>query len=153
MPITPVGRPVTSEHLCWEFAVVAAPDEVAHAHGSTPPHEAHAWLLVRHGIPAPLASATDDKQLADLVEATKPKLNADSNQKLNEVSVRKLAAGQWLGKEGQAVHRKIGPISRCGTQICYGAALGPRPIAPTRLSGMAATHRQHRVEPRPATKD
>ena len=42
--------------------------------------------LVFAGITAPVASATSDKQLADSVEATKLKLDADSIQKLNEAS-------------------------------------------------------------------
>jgi len=56
-----------------------------------------AWLLAKPGITAPIASATNEKQLADLVEATKLKLDAESIQKLNEVSVRKAAVGAAAG--------------------------------------------------------
>jgi aryl-alcohol dehydrogenase-like predicted oxidoreductase len=76
----------------WGFAVVAALDEVAHAHGSTPARVAIAWLLAQPGITAPIASATNEKQLADLAEAAKLKLDAASIQKLNEVSARKVGA-------------------------------------------------------------
>jgi len=76
----------------WGFSVVAALDKVAHAHGSTPARVALAWLLAQPGITAPIASATNAKQLADLVEATKLKLDAESIQKLNAVSAGKVAA-------------------------------------------------------------
>jgi aryl-alcohol dehydrogenase-like predicted oxidoreductase len=68
------------------FGVVAALDEVAHARGSTPASVALAWLLARPGITAPIASATNEKQLADLAAATKLKLDAESIQKLNAAS-------------------------------------------------------------------
>ena len=68
------------------FGVVAALDEVAHAHGSTPARVALAWLLARPGITAPIASATNEKQLADLAAATTLRLDAESIQKLNSAS-------------------------------------------------------------------
>ncbi len=68
------------------FGVVTALDEVAHAHGSTPARVALAWLLARPGVTAPIASATNEKQLADLAAATKLKLDAESIQKLNAAS-------------------------------------------------------------------
>jgi aryl-alcohol dehydrogenase-like predicted oxidoreductase len=68
------------------FGVVAALDEVAHARGSTPARVALAWLLARPGVTAPIGSATNEKQLADLAEATKLKLDAESIQKLNAAS-------------------------------------------------------------------
>jgi len=76
----------------WGFAVVAALDEVALDHGSSPGRVALAWLLAQPGITSPIASATNEKQLIDLVEAAKLKLDAGSIQKLNEVSARKGAA-------------------------------------------------------------
>jgi aryl-alcohol dehydrogenase-like predicted oxidoreductase len=74
------------------FAVVAALDEVAQANASTPARVALAWLLAQPGITAPIASATNEKQLADLAEAAKLKLNAASIEKLDEVSAGKVAA-------------------------------------------------------------
>ena len=76
----------------WGFGVVAALDEVAHATGSTPARVALAWLIAQPGITAPIASATNDKQLNDLSEAAKLKLDRTSIQKLNEASARKVAA-------------------------------------------------------------
>jgi aryl-alcohol dehydrogenase-like predicted oxidoreductase len=81
----------------WGFAVVAALDEVAHAHGSTSARVALAWLLAQPGITAPIASATTEEQLADLVEAAKLKLDAKSIQKLNAVSARKVAVETLAG--------------------------------------------------------
>jgi len=81
----------------WGFAVVAALDEVAHAHASTPARVALAWLLARPGITAPIASATNDKQLHDLVEAARLNLDAASIQKLNAVSMQKVAAETLVG--------------------------------------------------------
>jgi aryl-alcohol dehydrogenase-like predicted oxidoreductase len=81
----------------WGFGVVAALDEVANAHGSTPARVALAWLLAQPGITAPIASATNEKQLADLAAAAKLKLDAESIQKLNAASAGKVAAEAVAG--------------------------------------------------------
>jgi len=81
----------------WGFGVVAALDEVAHAHGSTPARVALAWLLAQPGVTAPIASATNEKQLSDLAEATRLKLDSASIRKLNEVSAREVAAEAVAG--------------------------------------------------------
>jgi aryl-alcohol dehydrogenase-like predicted oxidoreductase len=72
----------------WGLGVVAALDEVAKAHGSTAARVALAWLMARPAVTAPIASATNEKQLADLAEATRLKLDADSIRKLDAASVR-----------------------------------------------------------------
>lgn len=77
----------------WGFGVIAALNEVANASGSTPARVALAWLIAQPGITAPIASATNDKQLNDLAEATKSKLDRQSIEKLNEASSKKAAAG------------------------------------------------------------
>jgi aryl-alcohol dehydrogenase-like predicted oxidoreductase len=77
----------------WGLGVVAALDEVAHATGSTPARVALAWLIAQPGITAPIASATNDKQLHDLAEAATLKLDRESIEKLNEASARKVGAG------------------------------------------------------------
>lgn len=76
----------------WGFGIVAALDEVAKAHGSTPARVALAWLLAQPGITAPIASATKKEHLVDLVKAAKLKLDEESFQKLNAASSRKVAA-------------------------------------------------------------
>jgi aryl-alcohol dehydrogenase-like predicted oxidoreductase len=56
-----------------------------------------AWLLAQPGITAPIASATNEKQLADLAEAAELKLDAGSIQKLNEVSTQNVGAEALAG--------------------------------------------------------
>jgi aryl-alcohol dehydrogenase-like predicted oxidoreductase len=70
----------------WGFQVVKALDEVAKEHHSTPARVALAWLMVQPGVTAPIASATSEKHLADLIEAAKLKLDHVSIQKLTAVS-------------------------------------------------------------------
>lgn len=68
------------------FAVIAALDEVAREYKSTLASVALAWLLAQPGITAPIASATNEKQLADLVKATELKLDAGAIAKLSSAS-------------------------------------------------------------------
>ena len=76
----------------WGFGVIAALEEVAEAKGSTPARVALAWLIAQPGITAPIASATNDRQLNDLSEAAKLKLDRESIEKLNEASTKKATA-------------------------------------------------------------
>jgi aryl-alcohol dehydrogenase-like predicted oxidoreductase len=66
--------------------VLAALDEVADRHHSTPARVALAWLIARPGITAPIASATNVDQLNDLVEATRLKLDTDTIGLLDRAS-------------------------------------------------------------------
>jgi aryl-alcohol dehydrogenase-like predicted oxidoreductase len=68
------------------FAVVAALDSIAKEYNSTPARVSLAWLIAQPGVTSAIASATNDKQLDDLIEATKLKLNPDAIETLNEVS-------------------------------------------------------------------
>jgi aryl-alcohol dehydrogenase-like predicted oxidoreductase len=70
----------------WGFQVVKALDEVAKEHHSTPARVALAWLMVQPGVTAPIASATSDKHLTDLIEAAKLTLDHASLRKLTAVS-------------------------------------------------------------------
>jgi aryl-alcohol dehydrogenase-like predicted oxidoreductase len=72
--------------------VVAVLDEVANAQGSTPARVALAWLLAQPGITASIASATNERQLADLVGAARLKLPAESMEKLNAASSQRVVA-------------------------------------------------------------
>jgi aryl-alcohol dehydrogenase-like predicted oxidoreductase len=76
----------------WGWSVLQALDEVAEAHHSTPARVALAWLMVQPGITAPIASATDDRHLTDLIEATRLQLDHASILKLNAVSTPAAAA-------------------------------------------------------------
>ncbi len=68
------------------LAVLDALDEVANAHGATPARVALAWLLHKPGITAAIASATNDRQLDDLVAAASLKLDPASIQRLDAAS-------------------------------------------------------------------
>jgi len=76
------------------FAVVEALDEVAKATSSTPAQVALAWLIAQPGITAPIASATNDRQLSDLAAATKLKLDRAQLEKLNRASTQVVTASQ-----------------------------------------------------------
>jgi aryl-alcohol dehydrogenase-like predicted oxidoreductase len=76
----------------WGFHVVDVLDEVAREHHSTPARVALAWLMVQPGVTAPIASATSDEHLADLIEATRLNLDHASIEKLNTVSAPAAAA-------------------------------------------------------------
>jgi aryl-alcohol dehydrogenase-like predicted oxidoreductase len=71
------------------LGVVDALEEAAKAHHSTPARVALAWLIAQPGMTSPIASATNEKQFADLVEATKLTLDAETLKKLTAVSTAK----------------------------------------------------------------
>jgi aryl-alcohol dehydrogenase-like predicted oxidoreductase len=68
------------------FRILAALDQVAKAHHSTPGKVALAWLIARPSITAPIASATSLDHVRDLVEATKLELDQASIETLNQAS-------------------------------------------------------------------
>ncbi len=68
------------------FRILAALDEVAKAHHSTPGKVALAWLIARPSVTAPIASATSVEQLRDLVDASNLKLDEASIESLNQAS-------------------------------------------------------------------
>ncbi len=68
------------------FAVVDALSEVAGKHRATPAQVALAWLLAQPGVTAPIASATSDKHLDDLVAAANLQLDDASLRLLSNVS-------------------------------------------------------------------
>ncbi|HTC45513.1 MAG TPA: aldo/keto reductase [Steroidobacteraceae bacterium] len=68
------------------MAILAALDEVAAAHASTPAGVALAWLMARPGVVAPIASATSSAQLQALIAAASLKLDPDSIRRLDQAS-------------------------------------------------------------------
>jgi aryl-alcohol dehydrogenase-like predicted oxidoreductase len=68
------------------FGVVKALEEVAARYQAKPGQIALAWLIARPSVTAPIASATNLEQLAELVEAAEIELDADSIQKIDEAS-------------------------------------------------------------------
>jgi aryl-alcohol dehydrogenase-like predicted oxidoreductase len=66
--------------------VLAALDQVAANHQSTPTAVALAWLMARPSITAPIASATSVEQLNELIAATKLRLASDEIKLLDTAS-------------------------------------------------------------------
>jgi aryl-alcohol dehydrogenase-like predicted oxidoreductase len=68
------------------FAVVDALIEVAEEQQSTPARVALAWLLAQPSVTAPIASATNDRQLDELIASASLELSAAAVEKLDEAS-------------------------------------------------------------------
>jgi len=68
------------------FKILDALDEVAKQLNATPARVALAWLLARPSITAPIVSATNLKQLEDLIAAVELKLDPSSVEVLNRAS-------------------------------------------------------------------
>lgn len=68
------------------MGVLKALDEVAKRYEAKPGQIAIAWLIARPSVTAPIASATNLEQLAELVEAAEIELDAESIQKIDEAS-------------------------------------------------------------------
>lgn len=68
------------------FRVVAALEKVASAMESTPSAVALAWLMAQPTVTSPIASATNEKQLEELIASTKLVLDKASLDLLNEAS-------------------------------------------------------------------
>ena len=68
------------------YAVVDVLVDIAAQRNTKPAAVALAWLKAQPGITAPIASATTDQQLDDLVTAAHLTLDKESIQRLNEVS-------------------------------------------------------------------
>jgi aryl-alcohol dehydrogenase-like predicted oxidoreductase len=66
--------------------ILAALDEVAKRSNATPAMVALAWLLARPSITAPIVSATNRKQLDDLIASVELKLDQPSIELLNRAS-------------------------------------------------------------------
>jgi aryl-alcohol dehydrogenase-like predicted oxidoreductase len=76
------------------FAVIAELEEVAREYNATPASVALAWLIAQPGITAPIASATNGQQLAELVKATELELDRTAIGKLSVVSAPSNAASR-----------------------------------------------------------
>lgn len=86
------GRMVEKYVNSRGLAVLDALDAVAKQHQSTPAAVALAWLIAQPGILAPIASATNEKQLADLAAAADLQLDRASLEKLSAASAVRAAA-------------------------------------------------------------
>ena len=69
------------------LAIIDALDKVAQEHNMTPAQVALSWLIAHPSITAPIASATNLKQLNELIQATTIELNPSAMDLLNQASV------------------------------------------------------------------
>jgi aryl-alcohol dehydrogenase-like predicted oxidoreductase len=70
----------------YGFGVLKALDDVAAKHNAKPGQVAIAWLIARPSVTAPIASATNLEQLAELAKAAELKLDAGDIQKIDAAS-------------------------------------------------------------------
>ena len=70
----------------YGFGVLKALDKVAAQYGAKPGQIALAWLIARPSVTAPIASATNLEQLAELVKAAEIKLDAAAIQQIDQAS-------------------------------------------------------------------
>jgi aryl-alcohol dehydrogenase-like predicted oxidoreductase len=80
------GRGVEKYMTDHGFGVIKALEEVAARYEANPGQVALAWLIARPSVTAPIASATNLGQLAELVEAAEIDLDAESIQKIDAAS-------------------------------------------------------------------
>ena len=69
------------------LAVLDALESVARERNTTPAAAALAWLSAQPGITSPIASATNTRQVGDLVEAANLELDRDSIEKLSNAGM------------------------------------------------------------------
>lgn len=70
----------------YGFGVIKALDEVAARYNAKPGQIALAWLIARPSVTAPIASATNMEQLAELVKAAEITLDAAAIQQIDAAS-------------------------------------------------------------------
>jgi aryl-alcohol dehydrogenase-like predicted oxidoreductase len=70
----------------YGFGVVAALDDVAKRYNAKPVQVAMAWLIARPSVTAPIASATNLDQLAELLKSAEIKLDAAAIRQIDEAS-------------------------------------------------------------------
>ena len=68
------------------YAVIDALRDVAAQHNAAPASVALAWLSAQPGVTAPIVSATDDKQLDEIIAAASLKLDQASRERLAQAS-------------------------------------------------------------------
>ena len=91
---SPRGGGVVKKYLNDRgFRILAALDQVAANYNSTPARVALAWLIARPSVTAPIASATSNDQLDDLIASTRLQLDDEAIGLLNR-------AGEW--REGES---------------------------------------------------
>ena len=70
----------------YGFGVIAALDDVAKRYNAKPVQIAMAWLIARPSVTAPIASATNLDQLAELLKSAEIELDAAAIKQIDEAS-------------------------------------------------------------------
>ena len=70
----------------YGFRVLAALDDVAKRYNAKPVQVALAWLIARPSVTAPIASATNLDQLAELLKSAELKLDAAAIRQIDAAS-------------------------------------------------------------------
>src|SRR5580658_9995352 len=70
----------------YGFGVIKALDDVAKRYNAKPVQIAMAWLIARPSVTAPIASATNLEQLAELLKSAEIKLDADAIRQIDAAS-------------------------------------------------------------------
>ena len=70
----------------YGFGVVAALDDVAKRYNAKPVQVAMAWTMARPSVTAPIASATNLDQLAELLKSAEIKLDAAAIAQIDAAS-------------------------------------------------------------------
>jgi len=83
---SPRGKTVKRYLTERGFGILAALDQVAKQHGSTPARVALAWLMARPSITAPISSASNLDQLKDIMASTALELDSSTIELLNRAS-------------------------------------------------------------------
>jgi aryl-alcohol dehydrogenase-like predicted oxidoreductase len=86
------GKLVSKYLNDWGWSVLDTLDSIAQEYQSTPARVALAWLMAQPGITSPIASATSDQHVTDLIEATRLKLDHAALTRLTTVSTPAVAA-------------------------------------------------------------
>jgi aryl-alcohol dehydrogenase-like predicted oxidoreductase len=71
----------------YGFGVIAALDDVAKRYNAKPVQVAMAWLIARPSVTAPIASATNLDQLAELLKSAEIKLDAAAIEQIDAASL------------------------------------------------------------------
>jgi aryl-alcohol dehydrogenase-like predicted oxidoreductase len=79
------GR-VTKYMTGYGYGVIAALDDVAKRYNAKPVQVAMAWLIARPSVTAPIASATNLDQLAELLKSAELKLDAAAMEQIDAAS-------------------------------------------------------------------
>ena len=109
--------------------ILAALDAVSARHGAKPAEVALAWIMARHGVTAPIASATSIEQLDSLIKASADRagraISAELDRRASKRTERRIGGQHGIGT----------PSSRSRLTAVGGRAAGWAPAPPRSGTG------------------